>query len=74
MLLRSSAHQSHGAGLRNVLHHQLMLFCERNLPVIGAKSNKCHTVVLALMFNTSELGTFSQATPVMQLVSSQMKQ
>ena len=69
-----SAHQSHGAGLGNVLHHQLMLFCERNPLVIGAKSNKCHTIVLALMFNTSERCTFSQATPVMQLVSSQMKQ
>ena len=52
----------------------MMLFCERSFSVIGAKSSNCHTVALALMFSTSERCLFSQATLVMQLVSSQMKQ
>ena len=29
----SSAHQSHGAGLRSVFHHQLMMFSEQNLSI-----------------------------------------
>ena len=51
-----------------------MLFCEQNLSVISSVRSKCHPVVLALMFCTSERCTYFQATLVMQLVSSQMKQ
>ena len=39
MLLRSSAHESHAAGLRSVLHHQLMIFCEQNISVISPESD-----------------------------------
>ena len=63
-----SAHQSHRAELRSVLHHQLMMFCEQDLSFISAIRSKCHLDVLALIFWTSERCTYFQATSVIRLV------